>query len=367
MRSGGFLRARWVQGALFGLFLAASFVVYWAVRAGTTPPITDGDEIPPRSLARLQTIRLGGADQWVLIRGHDRDNPVLLFLHGGPGMPAMYLAHDFQREMERDFTIVHWDRRGAGKSYGAGADSSRLTVSQVRDETVELTEWLRDEFGQDRIYLLGHSWGSYLGMLVVRHRPDLYAAFVGTGQMAADRDRVYAVQRDGLLRLAEARGDTETLARLGSGGIPTESDLFRFGVELRGATSMWPILRTGLRAPEYNLRDALNVGRGASRVARLMAHDLIAGSLDREVLELEVPVFFFLGRHDLNTPSSLAAEYLESLAAPVKELVWFEDSAHFPFWTQAAEFHSQLRTLRETAEAYWSDEAEFPPTPSPSS
>lgn len=365
MTPSGSPRRRWGRWVLLALLAATSAAAYGAVRPGTTPPITDAGTSPAEHVARLETLRLGGVDQWVLIRGHDRSNPVLLFLHGGPGMPAMYLAHDFQREMERDFTIVHWDRRGAGKSYAAGEDASKLTVQQVRDETVELTEWLKREFGQDRIYLLGHSWGSYLGMLVVRHRPDLYAGFIGTGQMAADRDRTTAVQREGLIRAADEASDAETASRLRSGGRPTEGDLFRHGFELRGATSMWPILRTGLRASEYNLTDALNVGRGASRVARLMDHNVISGPLDREVLAVDIPVFFFLGRHDLNTPSSLAAAYLDSLSAPVKGLVWFEDSAHFPFWTEAAVFHRHLMEARDKAEAFWTGAGEASQGPTP--
>ena len=321
-----------------------------ALRPGRTPSIPGATAV-----ARLETVELGGADQWVLIRGHDRNNPVVLFLHGGPGMPAMYLSHDFQRGMERDFTMVHWDRRGAGKSYAAGADPSTLTVLRTRDEAIELTEWLRQEFGQNRVYLVGHSWGSYLGMLTIDHRPDLYAAFVGTGQMAADREQVVGVQRRGLIELAEKAGDVETVDRLSAGGAPTESDLFRYGVELRGATSMWPIIRTGLRAPEYTLGDAMNVGRGASRLARLMEHDVISGPLDEEVLDVRVPVFFFLGRHDLNTPSVLAADYLDNLTAPLKQPVWFEESAHFPFWTESEEFHRRLMDVAEAADSYWSN------------
>ena len=342
--------------------LAAVFtflvLAYLGFRPGRTPPLRDaGGKAIPGSVARLEEVELGGSPQWILIRGADRANPVLLFLHGGPGMPAMYLAHDFQRQMERDFTIVHWDRRGAGKSFSAGADPSTLTVRRTRDEAIELTEWLRREFGQERIYLLGHSWGSYLGMLAVEHRPDLFAAFVGTGQMAADVERVRRVQRAGLVPLAETAGDQSTVARLEGGGTPTETDLFRYGAELRGAKSMWPIIRTGLRASEYTLWDVFNVGRGASRLSSLMKHDVIAGPLDREILSVDVPVFFLLGRHDLNTPSSLAARYLDDLEAPLKKLVWMEESAHFPFWTEADAFHEELRRVHQEAESYWSTAA----------
>ncbi|MDH3222113.1 MAG: alpha/beta hydrolase [Gemmatimonadota bacterium] len=339
------------------LFTTVAIVAAFGWGRHTTPPIEDSAGNPlPGSVASLEPVVIGGTEQWVLLRGHDVANPVILFLHGGPGMPAMYLAHDFQRGLERDFVIVHWDRRGAGKSYEAGADSTVLTMSRTLEETAELTEWLRNRFGKERIYLVGHSWGSKLGMLAVRERPDLYAAFVGTGQMAADLDRVREYRRSPLLEAARSAGDQELVGRLESGEPSTEDDLLRHGVELRGARSFWPILWTGLRAPEYGLIDALNVGRGASRVARLMKDDVLSGPLDREVKAVSVPVFFLLGRHDLNTPSEQAADYLSELDAPLKELVWFDESAHFPFWTESERFHREMRTIARVTSDYWSSQ-----------
>ena len=153
--------------------------------------------------------------------------------------------------------------------------------------------------------------------------------------------------------LAGAAGDSAVVARIRDTGRVTEDDLFRYGLELRGARSFWPILLTGLRAPEYTLRDALNVGRGAPRVPRLMRYDTGLFPLDPNVLSVDVPEYFFLGRHDLNTPSDLAAEYLGRLEAPEKEVVWFEQSAHFPFWREPDRFLQELLRVHARAEAYW--------------
>jgi pimeloyl-ACP methyl ester carboxylesterase len=337
---------------LLCVLLLALYAMFIAAR-GTTPSIRDSEGRQVQgSIASLEEIVLGGARQWILLRGHDVEKPLMLFLHGGPGMPAMYLAHDFQRKLERDFVVVHWDRRGAGKSYSAGADPATLTVRRTLGETLELTDKLRARFEKQRIVLVGHSWGSYLAMLAIRERPDAYSGYVGIGQMAADRERVAAHRIEAIRPLAEAAGDEDLLARLDSGGV-TEDDLLRHGVELRGATTFWPILRTGLMAPEYDLFDAMNVGRGASRVARLMRDDILTGPLDRQVLEVSVPVFFFLGRHDLNTPSDQAAEYFDRLQAPLKELVWFEESAHFPFWTESDRFRREMARVGRAVAAYW--------------
>lgn len=180
-------RRRWV---LLGLAAAGLLSLGGAVRElvvlrGRTPAID-----APRSVASLERPRIGGVEQWVLVRGRDRDAPVLLFLHGGPGMPSMFLAHAFQSSLERDFVVVHWDRRGAAKSFAARLPASGLSVGRTLEDTYELTRALRDRFGRRQIYLVGHSWGSYLGLLAVRSHPEHYAAFIGTGQLAGSRAEV---------------------------------------------------------------------------------------------------------------------------------------------------------------------------------
>ncbi len=308
---------------VLGLGLVVFYIEFIATR-GDTPAIP-GD----KSIASLEEIELGGVPQWILIRGHDVHKPVVLFLHGGPGMPAMYLAHDFQREMERDFVMVHWDRRGAGKSFESAVD---LSVSRTLADTLELANLLRTRFDKDQVYLVGHSWGSYLGLLAVRERPDLFAAFIGTGVMAGSREAIRA-ERSAFAARRKAEDPTREL---------TEDDLFALGGELYGETSFWPILRTGLFAPEYTFNDALNVGNGASLVGKQMEYDVVPRPEEGEIPRLEVPVFFLLGRHDYNTPSALAAAYLQRLESPAKGVIWFTESAHFPFWEEPRKFHEAL-------------------------
>lgn len=327
----------------------AGAILEFVVLRGRTSAIA-----APGSVTSLENQRIGGVDQWVLIRGHDPSKPVLLFLHGGPGMPAMYLAHKFQSELERDFVVVHWDRRGAGKSYNARLDTSAITVRQTLSDTYELTERLRVRFHQQRIYLVGHSWGSYLGLLAVREHPEYYTAFIGMGQLAGTREEVDALRRAFLGQVAKRAGDWVLQARLADASAPiTEDDLFRYGGELHGSRSFWPILKAGLGAPEYTLRDALNVKQGANWVGREMKCDVTPRPLDGEIRRIDVPVFFFLGRHDLNTPSQLAVQYLDRLNAPLKRVVWFEESAHFPFFEQPDRFHKEMLRAAESAAEFW--------------
>ncbi len=349
-------RARTTLGLVAGA-LAVALAVAGALvvpRASTPPIAGDDGRALPGSVASLERVRLGGVEQAILVRGRDRTRPVVLFLHGGPGMPAMFLAHAWQRPLERDFLMVQWDRRGTGKSRG-GVPEGSLTVRRVLDDLHELVALLRARFGQRRILLVGHSWGTYLGLLAVRERPDDYLAFVGTGQMAGTEREIVAARREGLVARAIAAGDYTRAGRIADPRAPpTEDDLFRLGGELASATSIWPIVSTGLHAPEYDLCDVLALKRAADRVNRDMRYDVDPPPEDGDIARVDVPVFFFLGRRDLNAPSELAAAYLGRLEAPTKGLEWFERSAHFPFLEEPERFREALLRAYDTARR-WDD------------
>jgi pimeloyl-ACP methyl ester carboxylesterase len=169
-----------------------------------TPGMLGPDGEPLRDgIATLEGIELGGDGQWVLTRG-EPGRPVLLFLHGGPGMPAMYLHHEFGRELERQFIVVHWDQRGAGKSYNKNILPEMMSVRQMMNDAEELISILRKRHLTDKIYLAGHSWGSYLGMLLVSENPGLFHAYVGIGQVA-DGERAGAIADMFIVRGRRAR------------------------------------------------------------------------------------------------------------------------------------------------------------------
>ena len=323
---------------------AALFVLAgWLFWPAYTPQIRDAQgQIVPNSIASLEWVTLGGVSQSILIRGWNRNNPILLMLHGGPGMPQMYLAHQFQSELEKSFVVVQWDRRGAGKSYNAHVPLQSIGVEQLVDDTHQLVELLCARFHQPKIILAAHSWGTYLGMLVVQRYPDLFYAYVGMGQMT-DSERARESRREFIRQRARQTANKEALQDVET-KWPDSSEkwLFEFGGELRGAKSWWPLLRTGLGAPEYTATDALyRIPAGL----RLYGHGINYsghGELVHEVPAVKVPVYFFLGRYDYNEPSELAAAYLQALSAPSKKLVWFDESAHFPFLEEPAKFAAEM-------------------------
>lgn len=327
-----------VAGVLGGIIAVWIVVEFFLLRGETPPVINDAGDHVPGSVATLEKISLGGVDQWILIRGADSTKPLLLFLHGTPDVPIMMLAHAFQAPLESHFVVVQWDRPGTGRSRGVGNDRA---FSVVLSDIHQLSEYLLHRFGQERLFLVGHSWGGLLGLHAVAERPQLYAAFIGTGQGISDSLARYVAQRRFLFNMGRAHNDQELVRRLMRGESDLISDLFRYGAGLRGSTSAWPILLTGFRTPEYDLLDVLSVFRSDSRTP------FPVGSPPNEApVNFDVPVFYLLGRHDYVAPSLLAAEQFRGFQAPLKELVWFEYSAHFPFWEEQRKFAAEILRIR---------------------
>jgi pimeloyl-ACP methyl ester carboxylesterase len=274
----------------------------------------------------------------------------------------MYLAHRFQRPLERDFVVVQWDRRGAGKTYAEDTSPESMSVTQEVQDTLELVNLLRTRFGQSKVYLVGHSYGSYLGMIVTQRHPELFHAYVGIGQLAYEGRRNSDIQDRWIRDQAERRGNKKLLRELRARvPIDREKWLFRYGGELHHGKSFITLLLIGLQAPEYTLREALDVRKGVNFTHRNLRFDAIPGELADAVTRVEVPVYFFTGRFDRTDPFENTEEYATKLQAPRKEIVWFENSAHFPFLEEPEKFaHEMVRVRAET-------EGDHPPIPSTNS
>jgi len=326
------------------IFVIGGFIFFYQPH---TPPIRDADgEIVPGSLASLEQVELGGMKQWILVRGRDSTLPVLLFLHGGPGMPTMYLAHAFQRPLEDDFVVVQWDRRGAGKTYRDSLTPGDLSVSQLLSDTEELVNYLRRRYDKDKIYLAGHSFGSHLGILFAVRHPELLHAYVGIGQVV-DGEASGPIKEQFIRERAKELDYMFAIEQIEKQGEQAyEKWLFEFGGVLYRSKSWRPLLWTGLQAPEYEWSDVLKVPKGSSFSSRHMSYDVIDGSVIDEIHRLDIPVYFFTGRHDYTTPFELVQRYNEHLQAPFKKIIWFEQSSHFPFFEQPAEFERAMKSVR---------------------
>ena len=337
-------------GIALALFLVAVLVITCEVplRRGYTPRYRSTG-----SIASLEQVTLGDSKQWILIRGVDRNNPLLLFLHGGPGMPTMYLAHDFQRELERSFVVVQWDRRGAGKSFTAGMSSQQMSVSKEICDTLELIDQLRARFHQPKVYLVGFSYGSYLGILVAQRTPERLHAYVGIGQLACSENENRTIQDTWIREQAMRVHDKEAIDELdGKRPFDREKWLFKYGGEIHYAHTWWPLLWSGLRSPEYTFQDMANVKRGVNFTAHNLRYDVIDGSILESMSALQVPVYFFSGRFDYTDPTSCTMRLFERISAPVKRFVWFDRSAHFVFLEEPSRFAAAMRRATEETKAF---------------
>jgi pimeloyl-ACP methyl ester carboxylesterase len=296
-----------------------------------------------RSMSTLEKVRVGGADQWILERSENIDNPIVLFLHGGPGTSQLTLNRRNTRDLERFFTVVNWDQRGAGKSYPAIRNVQRMTIDQFVEDTRELTLYLLRKFDKARLVLVGHSWGTVVGALAVARYPELYSCYVGVGQTANMTDGERASYR-WTLEQARQHGHRKAIDALVSMGPPPYKRdwqkntlaqrryLGRFGGEVhanrRGAFDL--VVGSLLFSREYTLTDRTNFFRGILGSMRLLWPQLLEVDLFKSVPELRIPVLFIEGRHDHEAPAEIAERYFDALKAPSKELIWFEDSAHMP-------------------------------------
>lgn len=337
-----------------GVALMALLAVWAWLRPRSTAAIVDATGRPlPGSVATLELVKLGGVQQGLLIRSHNVANPVLLYLHGGPGTSelGMVRMHNMPT-LEKHYTVAVWDQRGAGLSYAARKPESAMTVEQFIADAHELTLLLCRRFKQPKIYLVGHSWGSLLGVLTVQRYPELFHAYVGVGQVVDMREGE-RLSYEWTLAQAQKSGDTHSVAQLETIGRPPYRGAFRhklmtqrrilgkYGGEVHGNPrgGMSTLLRGLLSASEYGWQDRIDAFRGIFAGMRLMWPKIVSIDLRVQAPELGVPVYFLEGRHDQEAPAVLAEQYFEQLMAPRKALIWFEQSAHFVNTEEADKFN----------------------------
>jgi len=303
----------------------------------------------PNGIDERGYVRIGGVNQWITIRGWNRDNPAILILHGGPGAAYSALPDAFL-PWEHDFTVIQWDQRGAGKSFSADKAAGNIEL-MVRD-AVEVSEYARRRLRKQKIILLGHSWGSVLGILTIKARPDPFDAWVGTGQIVnMQQNEVVAYAQ--VLAKARARGDRDSVEALEKSGPPPYHDIRQMGVERRRAMQYEPgaglqvLLAGALTAPNYSLKDAGNYVRGI-----IDGDDFFGQTMDGALARMDlpalgtdftIPVFIVQGADDDMTPASLARAYFDRITAPRKAFLLVPGAGHVALMTRPDAFLKFLR------------------------
>jgi pimeloyl-ACP methyl ester carboxylesterase len=346
---------RGLSTSILGVIIVGVIAVVASQYFSTTPPILDANGQPiPGSIATLEKVELNGSQQWVSIRGKDVNKPVLLFLAGGPGGSQLVTERRTLARLEDHFVVVNWEQPGAGKSFDA-VDRATLTPERYISDGLALVSYLRERFDEEKVYVLGESWGSALGIWMVQREPQSFHAFIGTGQMVAFLETDLMCY-DFALKLAQERGDIKKVEQLTKQGPPP---YYGKGMALKEAVYLMDTFNymnanpaitddgfntfQDLASAEYGLYDKVNWFRGPlGETLDVVYPQLWEVDFRTQATKLAVPVYFLLGRHDVNAPPVLAEEYFELLDAPQKELIWFEHSGHNPWVNESANFTDEV-------------------------
>lgn len=337
------------------LFLAALLYTL-TLGAAAASPVQPACAAPAQVLNLEEYVRVRDIDVWVTIKGASCANPVLFVVHGGPGNPNTPFAENLYGAWSSDFTVVQWDQRGAGRTFARNrpAEDVPLTIEQMAADGVALAEHLAQKLGKRKLILMGGSWGSALAVHILKARPDLFHAYVGTAHMTSYAD--WGMAYKGVLARARAAGDKETAARLEALGTPPWTNPRHFGVMRRAMRKYenmvtdappksWWVLNPAYATPQAQAD--YTAGEDYSFIQFIgMKGDGMASRIDLPALgtEFSVPFFMVQGEEDLLTPPAATRRYFEQIKAPVKEYILLPRTGHDPNQIMV---DGQFRVLKE--------------------
>jgi pimeloyl-ACP methyl ester carboxylesterase len=325
----------------------------WMLSPGKLAPFLDQDgRSLAGSISEKLHVNINGVEQGMFIRGKDKTKPVLLFLHGGPGMPEFAISQNYPTVLEDYFVVCWWEQGGSGLSFNTDTPPETLTEEHLVSDTVAVTNYLRSRFAQDKIYLMAHSGGTYFGIQTAAQEPELYHAYIGVAQMSRQLDSeklayIYMIEQ------FKAAGNSAMVAKLEKIPLPemhAMPDAYRalrddamhsLGI---GTTHSMTSVVSGIFMPvmlsrAYTLKEKIYIWRGKwSAASTNMWNDILATDLTLKVAKLDIPVYFVSGIYDYTVSRSLALEYFMKLKAPLKGFYTFQHSAHSPLFEEPEKF-----------------------------
>ncbi len=343
--------------SIFLAFLLILVIALFLLSPGKPRPILDENgSLLAGSIAEKIHVTINGADQGMFIKSRDGKNPVLLFLHGGPGMPEYYLTRRYPTGLEDIFTVCWWEQRGSGLSFHTSIPPETMTVEQFISDTLGVANYLRTRFGKEKIYLMAHSWGSFIGIQAAARAPELFHAYIGISQISyqiRSENIAYAY----MLEQYKTNGNTNMVRRLEGAPpsmtvpLPAAYDALRdeamhtLGI---GTTRDMKSVVTGIFVPswlskEYTLAEKAALWRGKIFSKRKLWNTALATDLTGQVTGLNLPTYFFSGKHDYTVCYSESKSYYDSLKAPLKGFYTFEQSAHSPMFEEPERIRRIMR------------------------
>jgi pimeloyl-ACP methyl ester carboxylesterase len=323
--------------------------VLWVLSTGAPTPFRDQNgKTLAGSISEKLHVNINGVEQGMFIRGKDETKPVLLFLHGGPGMPEFAISQNYPAVLENYFVVCWWEQRGSGLSFSTDIPQGTLTEEQLVSDTVAVTNYLRARFGQDKIYLMAHSGGTFFGIQAAARAPELYHAYIGVAQISRQLDSEKLAYKY-MIEQFRAGGNSAMVAKLEKIPLPEMQTMPAAYRALRdeamhslgiGTTHAMTSVVSGIFMPimlsrVYTLGEKINIWRGKwSAASTNMWNDLLATDVTTKVPKLDIPVYFMSGIYDYTVSYALAKDYFEKLQAPMKGFYTFQHSAHSPLFEE---------------------------------
>ncbi|MCL6659202.1 alpha/beta fold hydrolase [Paenibacillus amylolyticus] len=304
------------------------------------------------SISMLEQVKINGAGHEVMIRGVNRTNPILIFVHGGPGCSEIPYVRKYQKELEQHFTVVHYDQRGSGKSYHFFEDYSNLTTDVLVDDLLALRDYVSKELNQEKVILIGHSFGTYIGMKAAAKAPTQFHAYIGIGQMANTlQSELESLEYT--YEQAKQAGNAEDVKKLELIRSSIEQGkeltprilLQKYGGAARLINENRDYISGFLLNPEYNGLDMIRFYTGMFSSQDILLKEAFDQNLPDIVDHLEIPTYFVTGKYDYMTTANAARDYFDVLDAPIKDFIVFNESAHYPQFEEKEEFVKWLNEL----------------------
>ncbi len=336
--------------SVLSLFVIFMFIFIPPSSGKIQPFLDENGNILPNSIAEKVFVDINDFEQGMIIKGKDIQKPVLLIVHGGPGLSDYFLSTIYETGLENEFIVCYWEQRGTGLSYQKDMDKSLFNTEQFISDTIAVTNYLRTRFNQDKIFILGHSWGTYLGLMAVQREPELYEAYIAMSQIVNQKESEKEAYQY-MVDVYTTENNTKMLNKLKAYHVmDDDNDLLNYrksslrdeamhDLGIGTMHDMHSVVKglffPSLKCKDYTILERINMWRGkvfSSKTNMLFTIDDFDARID--VFELEVPIYFFAGIYDYTTSYTLQRSYYDMLSAPIKGFYTFNDSAHSPLFEE---------------------------------
>ncbi len=324
----------------------------------STSSVIDVKQNPDNSISSIENIEINGINQYVMIRSYDISNPIILYFHGGPGTSELPLIRHYNSELEKHFTVVYLEQRGTGKSFRKSIFKERLSIDQFVDDGYELSKYILKRFNKEKLFIVGHSWGTIISTKLAVKYPELYYAYIGIGQDVIPLRGEQLSFQYALSKAIESNNKKaiKELKEINNPNYLTIDNntkwynqlkkerkwLTYFGGVIFNQKDYGQFTRIYLKSRDYSIFDMVKFAKGSVLSLKSVWPELMTINLLNGYTKFRIPVYFIQGQYDYNCPTELVREFYEKVTAPKKELLIYNNSAHNPNFEENQKFNNWI-------------------------